>query len=311
MKNIVLIDGNNLVHRAYHGIPKMTTSTGMEVNAVYGFITLYLKAVKALDAQYVAVLFDSETSWRKTLYPEYKAKRRSESSNTLVDQFNLIHKVCKLMNIHQCFVDTYEADDLLATYAKQLREFIKKRNLERTILIITKDKDLQQLVTKDGIVQVYDSMHDKLIGYEDVIERWKVLPHQIPIVQAIMGDKVDNITGVAGIGQMTAFKLVKHFEGDFDAMLTNKAKGATKHQSPFVVSESVINKLSTLNARGDFELSLKLASLVDDIPVNVSLVDLKVQPPNLAKLKKLLTELEMFSLFPRLGISSPAKERFI
>jgi DNA polymerase I len=202
--HLFLVDGSGYIFRAYHALPPLTRkSDGLPVGAISGFCNMLWKLLReARDTSvrdtptHFAVIFDySSHTFRKEIYPEYKANR-SAPPEDLIPQFGLIRQATRAFNLPCIEKDGYEADDLIATYARMAEQ------AGAEVTIISSDKDLMQLVTPN--VSMYDSMKDKQIGIPDVIEKWGVPPEKMIDLQALTGDSTDNVPGIPGIGPKTA-----------------------------------------------------------------------------------------------------------
>ncbi|HCS70154.1 MAG TPA: DNA polymerase I, partial [Rhodospirillaceae bacterium] len=191
-EHVFLVDGSGFIFRAYHALPPMTAPDGTPTNAVFGFTKMLMKLVEDTEADFVAVIFDrARKTFRNDIYPEYKA-HRPPAPDDLIPQFELVRKATEALNVPAIDMDGFEADDLIATYARQARE----RGAEVTI--VSSDKDLMQLV--DDSVVLFDAMKNREIGPEQVMEKFGVAPDKVIDVQALAGDSSDNVPGVAGIG---------------------------------------------------------------------------------------------------------------
>ena len=216
--HLFLVDGSGYIFRAYHALPPLNRkSDGLPIGAVLGFCNMVWKLIQ--DARntdvgvvptHFAVIFDySSKTFRNELYAEYKANR-SAPPEDLIPQFGLIRQATKAFNLPCIEMDGFEADDLIATYARLACE------AGGDTTIISSDKDLMQLV--GATVSMYDPMKDRQIGIPEVIEKWGVPPEKMIDLQALTGDSVDNVPGVPGIGPKTAAQLLEQF-GDLDTLL--------------------------------------------------------------------------------------------
>jgi len=161
-EHVFLVDGSGFIFRAYHALPPMTAPDGTPTNAVFGFTKMLMKLVEDTEADFVAVIFDrARKTFRNDIYPEYKA-HRPPAPDDLIPQFELVRKATEALNVPAIDMDGFEADDLIATYARQARE----RGAEVTI--VSSDKDLMQLV--DDSVVLFDAMKNREIGPEQVME---------------------------------------------------------------------------------------------------------------------------------------------
>lgn len=201
-----LFDGHVYIFRAYHSLPPMEASDGTPCNAAYGFANTLIRYAAEEDPSHAGVCFDAAmTSFRNEVEPEYKAQR-GETPDDLEPQFELCHEISVALGFSTYEVDNYEADDLLGTIAN---EVINRRGRAR---ILTTDKDLCQLVREDERVIVYDLAKDKTYDADGVREKFGVSPSQIPDYLGLVGDTVDNLPGVPGVGAKSAAAVLKIFD---------------------------------------------------------------------------------------------------
>ncbi len=285
--HLFLVDGSGYIFRAYHALPPLTRkSDGLPVGAVSGFCNMLWKLLReARDTSvrdtptHFAVIFDySSHTFRKEIYPEYKANR-SAPPEDLIPQFGLIREATKAFNLPCIEKDGYEADDLIATYARLAEE------AGAEVTIISSDKDLMQLVTQN--VSMYDSMKDKQISIPDVIEKWGVPPEKMIDLQALTGDSTDNVPGIPGIGPKTAAQLLEEF-GDLDTLLARA--GEIKQQKR---RENIIEHAD--QAR----ISRQLVTLKKDTPIDVGIEEFSLEPQDGPKLIAFLKSMEFNALTRR------------
>jgi DNA polymerase-1 len=282
---LFLIDGSGYIFRAYHALPPLTrASDGISVGAVAGFCNMlwkFLEEMKASEAPtHLAVVFDkSEQTFRTELYPEYKA-HRPPAPEDLIPQFPLIRDATRAFNLPCIEMGGYEADDLIATYARQAAK------AGATVKIVSSDKDLMQLVT-DGQIQLYDPMKQKPLGVEAVIEKFGVPPEKVIDAQALIGDSTDNIPGAPGIGPKTAAELLTQF-GSLDAILER----ANEIRQP-KRRETLINNADQIR------LSRRLVTLKDDVPVEEGWESFAVREPDAPMLLQFLDVMEFRTLSRR------------
>ena len=287
--HLFLVDGSGYIFRAYHALPPLTRkSDGLPVGAVSGFCNMLWKLmVSARDTDvgvvptHFAVIFDySSKTFRNTLYPEYKANR-SAPPEDLVPQFGLIRQATRAFDLPCIELEGFEADDLIATYAKLACE------AGGDTTIVSSDKDLMQLV--GPTVSMYDPMKDKQIGVPEVVEKWGVPPEKMIDLQALTGDSVDNVPGVPGIGPKTAAQLLDQF-GDLDTLLARA--GEIKQDK---------RRQTILDNADKARISRELVRLKDDVPGVDPLQDFVLQPPNGPKLISFLKAMEFTSLTRRVA----------
>ena len=282
-----LIDGSGYIFRAYYALPPLSRkSDGLPTGAVSGFCSMLFKLLEDSRSDdsmhkptHFAVIFDSaRKNFRNDIYSEYKANR-SEAPDDLAPQFEYIRKSVKAFNLPSIELINYEADDLIATYAKQIVDAGAK------VTVISSDKDLMQLVSDS--VRLYDPMKNKVLGEKEVIEKFGVKPNQVIDVQSLAGDSSDNIPGVPGIGIKTASELINKYK-NLDTLL-KKANEITQNK-----------RRETLLANKDKALlSKKLVTLKDDVPVKDDLNSFILKSVQKEKLYEFLRDMEFNRLLSR------------
>ncbi|MBI2018154.1 hypothetical protein HYS96_00430 [Candidatus Daviesbacteria bacterium] len=288
MKRLVLVDGNALLHRAYHATPPFTTSQGELVNAVYGFSSMMLKVLNELKPTFLAVAWDERgPTFRHQAYTQYKATRR-ELDQALGNQYHRVHEVIRAFNMPQFSLSGYEADDLIATLASQA---LKIKNLKLEIIIVTGDRDIMQLI--NGKVKVFmpkKTLADVgLYGEEEFVARYGFAPKLLVDYKALAGDASDNIPGVSGIGDVSATKLIHQF-GTIEEIYRPKNL------------KTLPQRMQKLLAEGaeDAVMSKKLATLDGKAPIKLDLKKCEVHDFDKEKVVKLFEELEFKSLIGRI-----------
>jgi len=289
-KHIYLIDGSGFIFRAYHALPPLMRGDGTPVGAVLGFCNIILKLLDANNIDNMAVVFDSARgNYRHDIYPEYKANR-SETPEDLIPQFPLFREACEAFNLPQIELLGYEADDIIATYAKQA---VAQGN---DVTIVSSDKDLMQLVNDN--VHMMDPMKNTFIGYDEVMAKFGVHPDKVIDIQSLAGDASDNIPGVPGIGVKTAALLINEF-GDLDTLL----------EQAHTIKQPK-RRESLINHADDARMSRKLVTLATDAPLELRLKDLVLHQPDSEKLHKFLFAQGFNTLIGRLlkrGLIQPFK----
>lgn len=259
-EKVCLIDGSGYIFRAFFASPKMTNPEGLPVNAVYGFLNMFLSLTANIKCDYCLVLFDAKRqNFRNEFFAEYKATR-PELPEDLKPQFALIHEAVEALNLHWLQMEGYEADDLIATYT----EIALKEGKEVTI--VSADKDLMQLI-RPGVT-FYDSMKNKFFSPDDVKEKFGVYPDKVTDVQALAGDSTDNIPGVPGIGLKTAAELVNQF-GSLEGVLQHAEEIKQNKRRELILAH-----------KEDALISQKLVTLKPDVPVTIPLNKLKCMAPH-------------------------------
>ena len=288
--HLYLVDGSGYIFRAYHRLPPLTNIHGQPVGAVYGYTTMLWKLADALHKAdgptHLAVILDkSSKTFRNDLYDKYKANR-PPAPEDLVPQFPMIRDATRAFSLPCIEEEGFEADDIIASYAKAaLRD-------GWSVTIVSSDKDLMQLI-EPGI-DMLDTMNDRRIGPDHVIEKFGVPPEKLGDVLALMGDSVDNVPGVPGIGPKTASKLIGEF-GDVEAVLA-----AAPAMKPSKMRENLIAHAD--NAR----LSRVLVTLRDDMPLPDPLEDLAMKGIPDAPLRAFLEHHGFRSLLTKLGTVADA-----
>ena len=248
---LILVDGSAYIFRAFYALPPMRRTDGTPVNAVFGFTNMLVKLIEDYREDKLVVIFDAaRENFRNKIFSEYKANR-GETPEDLVPQFDLIKKSVKAFNVPQLELAGYEADDIIATFVKKA----KKQNIQS--LIISSDKDLMQLV--DDKIEMLDPMKNKKIGIEEVIEKFGVKPNQVTQIQALTGDKVDNIPGAPGIGPKTALELIKQY-GNIENLIS-KSDSIQKEKRRKIIQASV----------QDIRISLQLVKLENQVKLPFSI----------------------------------------
>ncbi len=279
---LFLIDGSGYIFRAYHALPPLTrASDGVSVGAVAGFCNMvwkFLEEMKGSEAPtHLAVIFDkSEITFRNQLYPQYKA-HRPPTPEDLVPQFPLIRDATRAFNLPCIEMGGFEADDLIATYARQAA------GAGAMVKIVSSDKDLMQLVT-DGVIQLFDPMKQKALGVEAVFEKFGVTPDKVIDAQALIGDSTDNVPGAPGIGPKTAAELIAQF-GSLDAIL--ERAGEIKQPKR---REAIQNNAEQIR------MSRMLVTLKDDVAVEEKWEDFAVREPDPSMLLQFLDAMEFRTL---------------
>ena len=203
MKNIFLIDGSGFIFRAFYALPPLTSPDGIPINAVYGYCNMITSIVEKFKPDQLIVVFDTKKkTFRNDIYKFYKSNR-SEPPEELIPQFSIIREATEAFDLPQIEMDGFEADDIIATYAKEAQ----KKGIEVTIL--SSDKDFMQLINNQ--TKMYDTMKNNYIGINEVKKKFGVEPSKVVDVQSLAGDSIDNIPGISGIGVKTAAELLNKF----------------------------------------------------------------------------------------------------
>ena len=289
MKKLVIIDGNAIIHRAYHALPKtMTTRKGEPTNAVYGFITTLIKVLEDLKPDYIAASFDlAGPTFRHQTFKEYKATR-IKADQELYDQIPRVKEIVEVMNIPIYEKQGYEADDCIGTIVEKIRnsnieirnkseirnskKTMEQLNNETMIYIVSGDKDIYQLI--DGKVKVYSLRkglsQTQIVDHETIKKEYNLDPCDFIDLKALAGDASDNIPGVPGIGSKTATQLLQDFD-TLEKLYVAIGKSASNCH-PELDSESKKNE-------------------IPDHPSRLRLAEAEVRNDKLAKIKPRILEL--------------------
>lgn len=284
----VIIDGNAILHRAWHALPPLQTKKGLIVNAVYGFTSILLKVLKEIKPQYIAVTWDLPGgTFRHELYKEYKATREKKPQE-LYDQIALIKDVLRTFNIASFEKKGFEADDLIGTLSH--KDIIKNDGVD--CLIVTGDLDTLQLVDEHTFVYTLKKGITDVFIYDQaaVRARYGLQPGQLLDYKALRGDASDNIPGVAGIGDKTATELLKDY-GTLEKIY--KAVADKSSGLPSKLADKLrVNK-------DDAFLSKKLGEIIRDVPLGFKLEATRLGKIDKDEVFKLFQELEFVSLLPK------------
>src|ERR1700722_221422 len=281
IRNLSLVDGSASLFRAYHALPPMTRPDGTPINAVFGFCRMLVAdLLDKPEVDHVAMILDAgEVTFRNEIYDKYKANRPPPPED-LIPQFPLIREAAKAFNVTVCELKGYEADDLIATYARLAVE------AGATCTIVSSDKDLMQLI-RPG-VEMMDPIKKTKIGPEAVMEKFGVAPDKVVDVQALAGDSTDNVPGVPGIGVKTAAQLINEY-GDLETLLARAGE----------IKQPKRREALTQNAELA-RISKKLVTLDANATLPVPLADLKRQDNHKDTLIAFLREQGFRSILARM-----------
>lgn len=280
MKKLLILDSNSLMNRAFYALPPLTNSEGVHTNAIYGFTNMLLKMKDDINPDYIVATFDKKApTFRHKEYVDYKAGRK-KMPEELAEQFPLIKELLALLGIKIYELDGFEADDIIGTTAKVAAD----EGME--VYVVTGDKDALQLadeninvvITKKGVSETAE------YNKESFIEEFGVTPTQFIDVKGLMGDKSDNIPGVPGVGEKTAYKLIKEY-GSVEEVLKNIDN---------ISGKKIKENLETYSEQAIF--SKKLATIMTEVPIDNLMEDISTENIiNKEGLKELLIKLQMKS----------------
>jgi DNA polymerase I len=270
-KTLFLIDAHALCYRAFYAVRGLATSQGQATNAVFGFVNALRKILRDYKPDYVAVCFDSKATRRLEKFAEYKIQR-PKMPDELYSQISLIREVVDAYALSSFIQEGYEADDLIATLARMA----SRKGIN--VVIVSDDKDMFQLVTEQ--IKVYTSRQERILGPKDVEAFMGIAPDQVVDYIALAGDKIDNIPGVKGIGEVSAKELIKEY-GDLDSILKNADK-----------ISSLRARKALISGREIAVLSRDLAILEDDVPIQFEWEALSRKEPDQKRLFEIFSRLE-------------------
>jgi len=293
-KTLLLIDGNAMLHRAYHAMPELTKS-GQMVNAVYGFFSMLLTVMAEQKPTHVAVCFDrSKPTIRQSLYAGYHA-HRPPMADDLSSQIALVDELLEAMKLPIFAMDGYEGDDLIGTIATQVQRVKGKGQRDETeTIIFTGDRDMLQLVNKHTkvLMPINGLTKSVLFDEEKVEEKYGIKPSQFVDYKALIGDPSDGYPGVTGIGPKTAAKLLREYH-TFEALYERINELPEK-----------IGAMLAVDAE-QAALAKKLATIITDCPMQVDITTCEVKQFDLPALRKAFAELGFNSLIARLEARFP------
>jgi len=287
VKNVILIDGNNLLFRSFYATAYtgtiMRNSKGFPTNALYGFINMINKIINEERPNYVMIAFDKGKTFRHDKYEVYKDGRR-ETPNELKEQFPVAKRLVEAMGIACYEIDNYEADDIIGTFARCVDE-----DKSYTATIISSDKDLLQLISDEVEVKLLKQTGFIRMNKEEFFNTYGVEPIKMIDLKALMGDSSDNIPGVKGIGEKTAINLIKEY-GTLENLYNNidNVKGKMK------------DKL--LDDKDNAFMSYDLATIYKEVPIDTDFEKIKYKGINALKYIEILEELEFYSLLKKVNI---------
>lgn len=293
MPTLLLVDGNAIIHRAFHALPRFTAPDGRPTGAVYGFFSTLLSAIKQFESTHVALTFDvAGPTFRHKEYKDYKATR-IKAPQELYDQIPMIQEILKTMNVPQFGVEGFEADDVIATIVAKIPNSksqnpnkLKIQKSNPKTIILTGDLDALQLVSElVSVCALRRGIKDSIIYNEKTVkETFGFEPKYIIEYKALRGDPSDNIPGVPGIGAKTAGTLINQY---------HTIDNLYRHL------DNLPSKIKTIlrSHKNELELGKRLVQLRDDVPINFSLDEAKISSSKSEVIKK----------FESLGMKSIAK----
>ncbi|HEX4209552.1 MAG TPA: DNA polymerase, partial [Candidatus Binataceae bacterium] len=291
-RTLYLIDGSGYIFRAFFALPQMNTSHGLPTNATYGFVRMLFKLLKEARPTHLAVVFDSpRKTFRDDLFDSYKANRR-EMPSDLSQQIPYIYRAVDTFRLKRLMSEGFEADDVIGTLAVSAA-----RDGFNTV-IVTSDKDFMQLVNPH--ITLWDTMRDKRVGAREVRERFGVEPRALIDIMALMGDSIDNIKGIPGVGEKTASALIQHY-GSLDALLAHPER---VEQASIRGAKKIAGLIE--QHRDNVELARKLVRIDTEVPLELNPEDFVWSGVDQKSAAEVLRELEFGSLLAELTPSEKA-----
>ncbi|MEA4870509.1 MAG: DNA polymerase I [Christensenella sp.] len=283
MKQLIAIDGNSLMHRAYHALPPMTTRAGVPTGALHGFISMLLKLIER-NPDYLVVAFDMHgPTFRHEQFEAYKAGRR-ETEEDLRAQFPVLKELLQKMGITVCETPRYEADDILGTFAKKC----EAEGIDA--LLVTGDRDALQLISERTHVLMTKKGISETVEFDREVlkEQYGLAPERMRDLKGLMGDSSDNIPGIAGVGEKTALKLLEEY-GTLEDVLSHAGE--------------IKGKLGEKIAAGadSARMSFEIGTICTNAPIPVEIADCAFRPEALSGARAMLLELEMRGIAARIG----------
>ena len=294
MEKIILVDGNNLLFRSYYATAYsgnlMQNSKGFPTNAIYGFVNMINKIITEEEPKYMIVAFDKGKTFRHEQYDFYK-QGRSETPEELKVQFPIAKDILNAMGIKYYECDNYEADDIIGTFARYCDE---EEDFIGTI--VSSDKDLLQLISPDIDMKLLKQKDYIRYNEQTFFEDYGIPPKQVVDLKALMGDPSDNIPGVKGVGEKTALKLLQQYK---------TLDGVYEHIDE--VKGKLHEKL--VDDKDNAYMSYKIATIVRDVPMEISIPDIKYRGNDVEKLNDIYEELEFYSLLKKIHLQRNKEDK--
>jgi len=289
-KTFLILDGNALLHRAWHALPPLTTKDGRVVHAAYGFAMVIEKLLETVNPEYMAVAWDLPgKTFRHEKHEYYKATRKKKEPE-LYEQIPIIQDILDAFDIPSLDAEGFEADDVIGTLAQKM-----EKDKDVLVKIVTGDLDALQLVNKDTHVLFFQKgiSQTKLYDEKAVRERYGFEPEQLIDYKALAGDSSDNIPGVPGVGDKTATNIVQQY-GSVEKMYKGLKAGKTADLSDRIVKLLLDNEQQALDSK-------ELATIVIDVPIKFQVSDVKLGQPNEVELMGMYQDLEFQTLLRKRG----------
>jgi DNA polymerase-1 len=289
-KPVYVIDAMNYIFRAYHALPaNITAPSGMLTNAVLGYVRTLLRIIKERRPEYIAAAFEGDTSFRSTVFSGYKATRK-QTPHDLRAQFDYCRRITEAMGVTCLEAEDYEADDVIGTITTRMAA------IGHTVVIVTGDKDMSQLVCEN--VQIYDMAKESWLNEPAVREKFGVGPGQIPDLLALHGDSVDNIPGVAGVGEKTARQILSVCK-NVEELANIDFHDHLRFRGRDEILRRIRENIETVR------VSRKLATICCEVPMNVSPEILRYRRGDRTTLNRLCAELGFEKVLEDIPLAQP------
>jgi DNA polymerase-1 len=290
-KPVYIVDAMNYIFRAYHALPdSIAAPSGMRTNAVLGYLRTLLRIIRERKPEYLVSAFEGNGSFRTSIFPGYKANRIAPPED-LEQQFGYCRQISEAIGVPCLELDDYEADDIIGTIALRMREH------GHSVVIVTGDKDMSQLVS--DAVRVYDIGKEIWLDEAGVREKFGVSPAQIPDLLALLGDSVDNIPGVFGVGDKTARQILSVCSGVDDLV----SKSYPDAQFTFRGRTDILRRIRT-NIES-VRLSRKLATICCDAPIEVTPDVVRYRRADTNRIRPLCAELGLSQVLEDIPVAQP------
>jgi len=290
-KKLLILDGNALVHRAFHALPQtMSTKSGLQTNAIYGFVSIFIKALKDIKPTHIAICFDvSKKTFRNDLFNNYKANRVKQPDELYL-QFPYIKEIIKAFNIKIFEKEGFEADDIIGTVCDKLKD-----DKDTEIIVLTGDKDTLQLISNNIKVYTFKTGISDIVIYDrdTVKDRMGIYPEQVIDYKALRGDQSDNIPGVKGIGEKTAVELLNKFGN-----INNLYKSIESNSISDEIKPRILGLLKSQKEQAF--LSYNLSKIDKNVNIEFNLEECIIKPIDLERLRKIFIDLEFKTLLDRI-----------
>jgi DNA polymerase-1 len=288
---VFIIDAMNYIFRAYHGLPdSITAPSGMLTNAVLGYLRTLLRIIKEQQPHYMTAAFEGDTSFRTTLFTQYKANRK-EMPRDLAPQITWCRKITEAIGVSCLEANDYEADDVIGTVA------VRMSAQGHPAVVVTGDKDMSQLVCKE--IQVYDVARQVWLDEAGVRGKFGVAPCQIPDLLALHGDSVDNIPGVAGVGEKTARQILSVCDSVEDIFRTPELLTRVRFRGQAEIVKRICENMDTVR------VSRKLATICCEVPIDVTPERVRYRRGDSRLLRPLCNQLGLREVLSDIPLAQP------